>query len=125
LGEHFGTRFIWTCISTVLRCTILISPQIVFNIEKLISIICKSCPHQQMYRYILNKIYLEQFILLKYRSVYINTFNKQDILCANITVNKITREHLCCTGGGPMCVPMIFHVAVLHPYCLTLHLLLS
>jgi hypothetical protein len=37
-GEHSSTNLIWTCIGTLLRCTILICPQIISNIEKLISI---------------------------------------------------------------------------------------
>jgi hypothetical protein len=40
--EHFGIQFMWICRGTWLRWMIMIDPQIVFNIEKLINIICKS-----------------------------------------------------------------------------------
>jgi hypothetical protein len=40
--EHSGTHFMWICTGTWLRWMIMIDPQIVFNIEKLINIICKS-----------------------------------------------------------------------------------
>jgi hypothetical protein len=36
-GEYFGTRLIWTCIDILLTYTILICPQIVFNIKKMVT----------------------------------------------------------------------------------------
>jgi hypothetical protein len=39
IGEHLGTHLIWTCTGRQLRWTILIGPQIIFNIENLINTI--------------------------------------------------------------------------------------
>jgi hypothetical protein len=40
-GEH-GTHLMWICTGTRFRWMIVIGPQIIFNIEKLINTICKS-----------------------------------------------------------------------------------
>jgi hypothetical protein len=41
LDEHSDTHLIWTYTGTLVRWTILINQQIVFNIEKLINTICE------------------------------------------------------------------------------------
>jgi hypothetical protein len=52
VGEHSGKHLIYKCIGTLLRLTILIGSQIVFKIEKLISIIYEPITIPQISKYI-------------------------------------------------------------------------
>jgi hypothetical protein len=47
--KHFGTHIIWICIGIQFRWIIMICPQMVFNIEKLINTICRNQKNNKYY----------------------------------------------------------------------------